>query len=131
MNKIEELQKEADRLHKLRVDILNQIDDLKDSLVVPDLKLKFEGKYFVAINSFDSVRKWKQYLYVKNVKDSRYADVLSFETDTYNNMSINNNDASIDWLSESTEISRESFVKNLKIQLDKSLGDDIRTETTK
>jgi len=70
--------------NKLRA-IRHKIEDVKNKELLPDLKKKFEGKYWKYDNGSGREQRWWLYSFCKEVKGVYSYTFISFETTPYGN----------------------------------------------
>lgn len=120
MDEIKELEDRVKALNEERNECLNKIDELKDEELLPKLKEKILGKCFCDENRYSTDERWSVYYYVKSLESSRYARVISFQTDCYGKLEIEDDKQyHVSLLDDSEEIPREIFEKEFKSQIDK------------
>jgi hypothetical protein len=68
MKTIQELDIQKQKAEKRLRQIKNAIDDLEQAQILPEMRKKYEGKYFKYENRYDSKESWWMYFYVSSVK---------------------------------------------------------------
>jgi len=58
----------------------HKIDDIKENELLPELKKKYEGKYWKYDNCYNASDRWWLYSYCKEVKNTYSYSFVSFET---------------------------------------------------
>ncbi len=79
MKTIEQLRQQKQNIEKRLRGVKNRIDDIENSQVIPELRLKYEGKYFKYENRYDSSASWWMYFYVSKVKTAYHVDGIEFQ----------------------------------------------------
>lgn len=116
----EEFKKEKQKLMSIR----HKIDDLKNNELLPDVKKRYEGKYFKCKNSYSLPEAegdyWYVYYKVVNVNDVKMFEGVSFQTDTYGKVTVDANCDIFDTLLQ-TPITEKEFMEAYQKVLDNLL----------
>lgn len=109
MEKIEKLKKDYDNKRKELFAIKEAIEEIETNEILPELRKKYEGKFFKFKNSCDGEEWWWLYIYCRKVENENWGIVDRFQTSIYQNEFIHNKS---DILSScNIEITREEYQK--------------------
>lgn len=101
------------RNKKLRV-VEREKEKFEDEILLPILKKKYEGKYFIYENGYSKEERWPLYCFVKKVISTRNILADTFQTTTKEN-SFKVNEKTGVWLLEQREITKSQYIRALKI----------------
>lgn len=83
MGELEKLKDDLMKVTSKRNRLSEKIQDIEDSKVIPELKIKYEGKFWKYRNSYSSDNQWWLYSYCKKVNGVNSANFQTFQTDSY------------------------------------------------
>src|ERR1051325_877672 len=76
---IKQLERELLKKARERARLMDELDKLKTAQVLPSLKKKYKGKYFIYDNGYNLEQRWPVYIYCHEVKSEYEAIVDAFE----------------------------------------------------
>jgi len=74
------LEKRQQKQHHILGNIRHQIEEIKEKELLPDLKRKYEGKYWKYNNGYNNEERWWIYSYCIEVKGEHDFCVVTFES---------------------------------------------------
>ena len=107
MGKLQKLENRYYELQNILQETKNEIEELKTKKRLPELKKKYEGKYFKYKNSYSDRESWWLYYYCKKVDDCYYTITNNFQEKTDGFEFDIDSDTSINLLGE--EISHKEY----------------------
>lgn len=81
---LKDLEKELEKELKKVQEIKQKISELEKDIELPELKEKYEGKFFKYLNSYGDInQEWWIYVHCKEIKSDNEVIVSTFETEKY------------------------------------------------
>lgn len=117
MKKLTELKTELKKVQNKYTKLRQAVEDVELKLELPNLKKKYEGKFYKYQNSTGTDKKWWLYSYCKKVLNQREAICDRFESSPYENEFRNN--ATEYFYTFEIEITRREYIKALSVFVSK------------
>lgn len=105
-----QIESQLKKNNKERIQLLDELDELRRKKELPALKQKYEGKYFKYKNSYDAESNWFIYIYCKKVIDVDQVLTEQFECEPRGEWTFQLDDISGLWILQ-TEITQKEYDK--------------------
>jgi len=107
---LKQLKAEVDAISKEKIKLLDEIEKIESIKIIPKIKAKYEGKFWVFDNGTCKEDRWPLYSYCHSVIDQREGIFDSFEIRDQGVRELNIRHQSYFFLCEK-EITKEEYMK--------------------